>query len=787
MGPRDQAGSDGSRAEGGSALKGVAAALLDAHGRVVWWSRTARWLLGWSGEEVAGRSARDVLGEVETYPESSAGVRRVRLRHRAGHVVEADVRVSEAEGSDARLVLMRLPGEPGGWDQERDIARALLAQDGIGVAQYDMAGRLVRTNAAMEALRPPGAGDDWLDGLAARDGGGSARAAFERVAATGTPLAARVYDLGSDGGAVALSMSCFRIDDVLGAPLGIMVEASRVTGTGPQLDAAYRGAFEIGQSLDVVQVAQDLTRVLVPALGDYATVDYPDDVLEGRDPPTGYPGQEASAPRRVAVRAADGVWPARLIQVGEAIPPVAETPDIAAKLVGDVLVADAEQARRIFGGDPEVIARFLPEGVHASLGCPLYRRGRFFGYAVVHRTRTAAAFDETDVKLMHDLCARTATAIDNAFRFAREHQTAVVLQRSLLPPAATRSTAAETAGIYLPAGGSVSVGGDWYDAFDLSSLRVGLVVGDVVGHGLEAAATMARLRTAVQTLAELDLPPDELLTRVDDLVRRMQIEAEQPDTVGGSCLFAVYDPVGRTCQMASAGNPPPALVTPDGKVSFVPVTPGPLLGVGDNPFEVTTLTLPPGSTLVCYTDGLLGRDVAAGTERLKADLAALSGAHGTPAALGDALVARSPHTKNPVDDISVLLARTHVVAEESTAVWEYPADLSAVADARAHVQARLEAWGLEELLFSTELIVSELVTNAMRYAGGPVTLRLVRDRVLVCEVSDPSSTQPRLRRALATDEGGRGLFLVAQLTSRWGSRYTARGKTIWTEQNLPEA
>ncbi|MCZ0983264.1 SpoIIE family protein phosphatase [Streptomyces diastatochromogenes] len=271
---------------------------------------------------------------------------------------------------------------------------------------------------------------------------------------------------------------------------------------------------------------------------------------------------------------------------------MAETPEIAAKAVGDVLVADAEQARRILGGDPERIARFLPEGAHASLGCPFYRGGRFFGYAAVYRTRTAGAFDEADVKLMHDLCARTATAIDNAFRFAREHQTAVVLQRSLLPPAATRSTAAETAGIYLPAGGSVSVGGDWYDAFDLSSLRVGLVVGDVVGHGLEAAATMARLRTAVQTLAELDLPPDELLTRLDDLVRRMQIEAEQPDTVGGSCLFVVYDPVGRTCQLASAGNPPPALLTPDGEVSFVPVTPGPLLGVGDMPFEVTTLTLP---------------------------------------------------------------------------------------------------------------------------------------------------------------------------------------------------
>ncbi|MEU2655055.1 SpoIIE family protein phosphatase [Streptomyces sp. NPDC007325] len=787
MGPSNPAGDAEPRPRGGSPLAGVAAALLDADGRVVWWSRAAQRLLGWTGEEMTGRPAREVLGEVPEPGDPTAG-RRVRLRHRSGRVVEADVRVSGADGSAERLVLALAPDEACGWDQDRDIARALLAQDGIGVAQYDITGRLVRTNAAMEALRPPGAGEDWLVRLAARDGSGTAGAAFEDVAATGVPLAGGVYEPVPAGGSSALSLSCFRVEDVLGTPRGVMVEASRVAEAGPgqRIDAAYRGAFEIGQSLDVVQVARDLTRVLVPGLGDHATVDYPEDVLEGRDPAPGYPGQEASAPRRVAVRTSEGAWPERLIQVGEAIPRVAESPEIAAKFVGDVLVADAEQARRILGGDPERIARFLPEGTHASLGCPLYRRGRFFGYAAVYRTRGATPFDETDIRLMHDLCARTATAIDNAFRFAREHQTAVVLQRSLLPPAATRSTAAETAGFYLPAGGSVSVGGDWYDAFDLSSLRVGLVVGDVVGHGLEAAATMARLRTAVQTLAELDLPPDELLARLDDLVRRMQIEAEHPDTVGGSCLFAVYDPVARTCRMASAGHPPPALVTPAGEVAFVPLAPGPLLGVGDHPFEVTTLTLPPGSTLVCYTDGLLGRDVAAGSERLKADLAELSGDFGSPASLGEAVLAQSPHAENPADDITLLLARTHAVPEESTAVWEYPADLAAVGDARADVRGRLEEWGLDELVFSTELIVSELVTNAMRYAGGPVTVRLVRDRVLVCEVSDPSSTQPRLRRALVTDEGGRGLFLVAQLTSRWGSRYTTRGKTIWTEQDLPE-
>ncbi|MFF5788756.1 SpoIIE family protein phosphatase [Streptomyces sp. NPDC012693] len=788
MGRSDSARRPGAPPRGGSALQCVATAMLDERGRVTWWSRAARQLLGWTAEEMAGEPVSSLLVEPPDQPGrpgTPSVPRRTRLRHRSGQPVEADLLVAEADGAAERLVLLLPPGGAGGWDQDRDVARTLLAQDGVGVAQLDMALRLVRTNAALEALRPEGGDDDWLCRLTAQDGGDPARTAFEQVAATGTPFAGRVYDLGPEGGEAALSLSCHRIDDAFGMPVGVMVEAARVSAAGPtRLSDTYRQGFEIGDSLDVVQVAQDLTAVLVPALGDYAFVDFPDDVLQGRDPAPGYRGQEAAAARRVAVRSAYGKWPDHLVQVGESIPRVEESPEIAAKHVGGVLVADRDLSRRILGQDPELIRRLLPEGMHGSLGCPLYRGGRFFGYAAVYRARVAAPFDDTDIKLMHDLCARTSTAIDNAFRFAREHHTALILQRSLLPPAATSSTAAETAGVYLPAGGGVSVGGDWFDAFDLSSLRVGLVVGDVVGHGLEAAATMARLRTAVQTLADLDLPPDELLTRLDDLVRRMQWEATDPDSVGGSCLFAVYDPVSRTCRMASAGHPPPALVTPGGDVGFVPVTPGPLLGVGDNPFEVMSVTLPPGSVLVLYTDGLLGRDVVGGSEQLKAVLAELAPVEGSLESLGAALLARTPHAEHPADDITVLVARTHAVAEEATASWEYPADPAAVQDARAHVNAQLEAWGLEDLLFSTELIASELVTNAIRYAGGPVTLRLIRDRVLVCEVSDPSSTQPRLRRALTTDEGGRGLFLVAQLTTRWGSRYTERGKTIWTEQSL---
>ncbi|MFD3568652.1 SpoIIE family protein phosphatase [Streptomyces sp. NPDC058667] len=679
------------------------------------------------------------------------------------------------------------PDGPAGWDQDTAFARAVLSQDGIAVAELDMDLRVVRANAAYDALRPEGCGEDWLRDLPGPGLRGTVREFMALVAQTGSPVIAAEYPFEGDR---VLSLTCIRVDGPLGAPVGIAIAAIEVTEryrAQQRLSTAYRNAFEIGGSLDVVHSARDLVAVLVPALGDLACVDFPDDVLQGRDPPLGYPGAEASAPRRVAVRSADGVWPRELAQVGEPTAVASESPEVSALVVGEVIVVDPALLREILGHDPELIARYLPEGMSGALGCPLYHRGRFFGYATVYRTHSPAPFDEADVTLMRDLCHRAALAIDHAFRFTREHHTAVVLQQSLLPPSATESAAAETSGTYLPAAGSVSVGGDWFDAFPLSSLRVALVVGDVIGHGLRATATMARLRTAVQTLADLDLPPDELLMRLDDLVQRMTAEAEAADALGASCLFALYDPVTRVCQMASAGHPPPAVVLPDGSATYLPVVPGPTLGVGDNPFEVFTTTLPPGSVLALYTDGLVrrGHDTGDGEAGLLASLARLV-RDGEPLdRIGPGLIADHPAHECPDDDGTLLLARTRAVAEESLATWEYPADPAAVHEARADVNARLQAWGLDEPAFATELIVSELVTNALRHAGGPIVLRLIRDRVLVCEVSDPSNTQPRLRRALNTEEGGRGLFLVAQLSTRWGCRYGARGKTIWTEQALP--
>jgi serine phosphatase RsbU (regulator of sigma subunit) len=417
---------------------------------------------------------------------------------------------------------------------------------------------------------------------------------------------------------------------------------------------------------------------------------------------------------------------------------------------------------------------------------PLHARGLTLGDISVWRVGSSAPFTGDEADLMAQIASRGALAIDNARRYTREHRAAVALQQRLLPPATTDTPAAETAGVYLPAGGGAEIGGDWFDAIALPSLRLALVTGDVVGHGMPATAAMGRLRAAIQTLADLELEPDELLTRIADLVQRLAAEAPpaHQDTVSATCLYAVYDPVTQRCILASAGHPPPVLVRPDGTAEVVEVSPGPPLAIGGMPYETTTIDLDPGSVLALYTDGMIerdGADIDQGLRRLTDTLAASCRPERPLDDIGGALLADL--ADQPLrDDAALLLARTRAVSAQDSACWEVPPDPAAVYEARKSTAWQLTEWGLQDLLFTTELIVSELVTNAIRYASPPVSLRLIRNDVLICEVTDSSPTQPRLRRARTTDEGGRGLFLVAQLAMRWGCRYCQGGKTIWAEQ-----
>ncbi|MFI0777596.1 SpoIIE family protein phosphatase [Streptomyces sp. NPDC021212] len=501
-----------------------------------------------------------------------------------------------------------------------------------------------------------------------------------------------------------------------------------------RLELLYDASVGVGTSLDMTRTAEELADVAVPRFADIATVDLLESVLRGEEPV-----DARSRMRRVAVSA------------------VREE-------------------------------RFRPPSGHTVLAVPLSARGVLLGQAEFRRLEGAAPFDDEDRSFADELVGQAAVAIDNARRYAREHATALALQQSLLPRGRPEQQAVEAAYRYLPA--HAGVGGDWFDIIPLSGARVALVVGDVVGHGLHAAATMGRLRTAVHNFSVVDLPPDELLAQLDDVVAQLDQEETARNggigAVGASCLYAVYDPVAQRCTLARAGHPPPAVVDPGGTVTIPDLPAGPPLGLGGRLFEASAIPLAAGSRLVLYTNGLVQdreRDIDTGLDLLRQ---ALASADPDPGRTCDAVM-RALLPPRPGDDVVLLVARTTALDERHVAHWDLPPDPAVVAGMRAAVARTLADWNLDEAVFTTELVVSELLGNAIRHADGPIRLRLLHNHTLICEVADGSSTSPHLRRAALTDEGGRGLFLVAQMVQRWGTRYTSEGKIIWAEQDLPSA
>ncbi|MCT2543069.1 SpoIIE family protein phosphatase/ATP-binding protein [Streptomyces atratus] len=561
----------------------------------------------------------------------------------------------------------------------------------------------------------------------------------------------------------------------------LRVLSGRAENARERLSLLYDAGLGIGTTLDVVRTADELTEIAVPRLADFATVDLAEPVLHGDEPTSADTDM-----RRTAVHGIRDDHP--LYKVGRLINFLPSTPQARAFATGrPELVPDLSAAPGWLAQDAELTRTIVDYGIHSLITVPLQARGVVLGMANFWRSEKPRPFEEDDLSLAEELVARAAVSIDNARRYTREHAMAVTLQRSLLPRALPEQSALDVAHRYLPA--IYGVSGDWFDVIPLPGSRVALVVGDVVGHGLHAAATMGRLRTAVHNFSTLDLPPDEILRHLDDLVGRIdQEEAESTaDTgiTGATCLYAIYDPVSHHCAMARAGHPPPALVRPDGSVSFPDLPAGPPLGLGAMPFETAELEVAEGTQFVLYTDGLIEdrtRDIDVGIELLRQALAChpdRSPEESCQAVL-DALL-----PDRPKDDVALLIARARAIPPDHVADWDVPFDPAAVAGMRASVAEQVDDWGLSELAFATELLLSELITNAIRYGSAPVTVRLLYDRTLTCEVADSSSTSPHLRDAAAMDEGGRGLFLVAQLAERWGTRYTPQGKVIWAEMSLP--
>ncbi|MEU9330007.1 SpoIIE family protein phosphatase [Streptomyces canus] len=778
-------------------LDSIATAVLDTQGAVVGWSAEAAELVGWTALEVHGKPVRDLLvgpseprwgAEVDACGVVMAG--RALIRHRSSRSIEVAFRVLRLGVGSEFFVLAAPLHTATDWDQGACVLQALLSQERIGVGIHDRDLRVVRTN--MGPALPVGGS---LADLMAPQDAEDAQAALGEVFSTGVPLVGyerRVRAPRVPGLQGYCYLAAVRLEDGLGHPVGVatfVTDATERWRARRDLELRHQASVLIGASLDVKHTAQDLVDVLVPALGDVAWVELAEAVSDGDEPPRIFGGGQLHL-RRAAVATAAGPWPTALLQPGEVVPWFPDLPVMRALQQGAVFtMSDRTKVARM--GDPELDRLFVPEKAHSFVAAPLYARGLMLGSVTLWRTGQSLPFDQPEADLLAEIASRAALSVDNARRYTREHRAAVALQQRLLPRSTTDSPAAETAGLYLPAAGGAEISGDWFDVIPLPSLRVAFVVGDVIGHGLGATATMGRLRTAVQTLADLELGPDELLAHVDDLVIRLAAEADpaRQDAIGATCIYAVYDPVTRRCTLASAGHPPPFVLWPDGSVRHVELSPGPPLGVGGMPFETTAVDLEPGSILALYTDGLLRRfapDPYVGLRHLADRLATFSGREPLLIDIGRSVLADAVDPP-PRDDIALLLARVRALAEDATAYWEFPADPAVVRQAREVAMRQLAEWGLEDAAFTTELVVSELVTNAVRYADGPIGLRLIHNDSLVCEVTDRSNTQPRLRRARTTDEGGRGLFLVAQLTRRWGSRYGLSGKTVWAEQPVTAA
>jgi serine phosphatase RsbU (regulator of sigma subunit)/PAS domain-containing protein len=443
-----------------------------------------------------------------------------------------------------------------------------------------------------------------------------------------------------------------------------------------------------------------------------------------------------------------------------------------------------------FISSPKEYAKRYPEfskqdwparsGKQAWAFMPLVVSGGLVGLCVVSFDRPRC-LTGAERALLIALSGLIAQALERARLFDAEHAQAQTLQRALLPQVLPSLPAVTAAARYLPAGPGMGVGGDWYDVIPLSADRVALVIGDVMGHGLPQAVIMGRLRTAVQTLADLELPPDEILTHLNDLVSGLG------DDSFATCLYAIYDPITQIATFAQAGHPPPAVVWPDGTVRFARTITDPPLGVAEPPFEAVELPVPGEGLLVLYTDGLVESaevDIDTGLRRL-AQLLQIHHGENLDELCESITRALLPAAQQCTDDAALLVVRCHAAAPDAIATWSLPEDPQAAGTARRHVRDQLAAWHLEDLTTNTEMLASELVANVIRHASGPARLRLLRSQTLVCEVFDGSVTTPRIRRASWTDEGGRGLQLIAALCDRWGTRYMTTGKCIWTEQSLP--
>ncbi|MFF0389718.1 SpoIIE family protein phosphatase [Kitasatospora sp. NPDC004615] len=537
---------------------------------------------------------------------------------------------------------------------------------------------------------------------------------------------------------------------------------------------------QVGTTLDLDTTARELCQVLVPRVADFACVDLLDGLLSDGELPAD-PPDDRTVLRRVArtFNATSPRWNHVLDEGSLRTMPRSTPPGLALQENQPVLVplisADvAVDYAASLGGpelEPTVVGRSM-------LVLPLSARGAVLGILKLLRLSDRAPFTRADADTLKEIAARAALSLDNARLHRAESKVATTLQRSMIPTRPPKIPGVQIAHRYMPGDRKAEVGGDWFDAIQLPGSRVALVVGDVMGHGLHSAAAMGRFRTAMQTLAALDLPPGQLLRHLDNLAQKLG------DDHLATCLYAVYDPINRTCELASAGHVPPVLVHPDGRGELLELPSGAPIGVGGVPFVATRIDVSDGSMLVLCTDGLVevrGGDIGEG-------LAALCGNLIDPKQTPDEAcdtVLNTLHSDDRQDDIALLVARFDGVPPTEVATWQLGVTEAEVGRARSLVRDQLAAWQLTALTETVELLVSELVTNAVRVARSEVQLQLIRVDKLLVEVSDDNHNLPSLEPADSLSEHGRGLNLVSKLSEKWGTARKAVGKVVYFEMPLP--
>ncbi|MEO3783277.1 SpoIIE family protein phosphatase [Actinocorallia sp. B10E7] len=539
-----------------------------------------------------------------------------------------------------------------------------------------------------------------------------------------------------------------------------------------------------GANLDLDQCARELANVVVPHYCNVAAIVVLESLVAADESPGAAGGSAVLRRIALATDNHDLDW-ASTFPTGEVLVYPPDTPYrdcLDRREAVHLRQITEEQATEIAAAwrrDP--VKELLSDVSMVML--PLIAQGSLLGMMICTRTAGFRRFDAYDVEIGMEFASRAAIVIDNARRFSRERATALTLQRSLLPNRLSHPSSVEVRHRYLPGSKLVEVGGDWYESIALPGGRVALIVGDVAGHGVKAAVTMGRLRTALHTLANLDYPPADAL----HILHELMTELGEQEPHFATCVYGVYDAISGLLEIASAGHLPPLLLRADGTTEYLDLPDAPPLGVvGGNPIESREFAVEDGSMFVIYTDGLVesrGRDIDDGLARLRGifDASALERPMEDLAKACLAGVYDDHHR----DDIALLIARLRRLPSDTHESWTLPNDPAAVRRARGLVRAQLEEWGLAELSYTAELLASELVTNAVRYSPGALELRLLRERTLVIEVMDRSAALPRLRRAADDDEGGRGLLVVSEFARRWGTRRTALGKVVWCDLPLP--